>query len=160
MSFGIIAWGLFFTSICRSVERNFISQLGKIGIYINNIRNSRGELFHGRHIPKELINDQNLSRLLREITESLSRYLISSFFSFKLDEIEEEAEMEEDFIEYEKNPDFNEVLDEEYPYDGKLLYSQALYKLYYEDYEIQLKAFLDEQETLEEEQSNMAESSA
>lgn len=59
--------------------------------------------------------------------------------------------MEEFFIEYEKYPDFNDLLDEEYPYDGKLLYSQALYKLYYEDYEIQLKAFLYEQETLEEE---------
>jgi hypothetical protein len=43
------------------------------------------------------------------------------------------------------------LLDEEYPYDGKLLYSQALYKLYYEDYEIQLKEFLDEQEPLDEE---------
>jgi hypothetical protein len=132
-------------------ERDFVVQLGKIGISINGIRNSRGELSHGRHIPKELINDQDLSRLLREITESLSRYLISSFFSFKLDKIEEEAEIEEYFIEYEKYPDFNEVLDEEYPYDGKLLYSQALYKLYYEDYEIQLKAFLDEQEPLDEE---------
>ncbi len=132
-------------------ERDFVSQLGKIGIYINGIRNSRGELSHGRLIPKELINDQDLSRLLREITESLSRYLISSFFSFKLEKIEEELKIEEDFIEYEKNPDFNDLLDEEYSYDGKLLYSQALYKLYYEDYEIQLKAFLDEQESLEEE---------
>jgi hypothetical protein len=132
-------------------ERDFVSQLGKIGIYINGIRNSRGELSHGRHIPKELINDQDLSRLLREITESLSRYLISSFFSFKLEKIEAEADIEEDFIEYEKNPDFNDLLDEEYPYEGKLLYSQALYKLYYEDYDIQLRAFLDEQELLDKE---------
>lgn len=44
-------------------ERNFVSQLGKIGIFINDIRNSRGELSHGRQIPKELINDQDLSRL-------------------------------------------------------------------------------------------------
>jgi hypothetical protein len=132
-------------------ERDFVSQLGKIGIYINGIRNSRGELSHGRHIPKELINDQDLSRLLREITESLSRYLISSFFSFKLEKIEEGAVIKEDFIEYEKNPEFNVLLDEEYPYDGKLLYSQALYKLYYEDYDIQLRAFLDEQELLDKE---------
>jgi hypothetical protein len=75
-------------------EKDFVSQFGKIGIYINGIRNSRGELSHGRHIPKELINDQDLSRLLREIIESLSRYLISSFFSFKLDKIEKESEME------------------------------------------------------------------
>ena len=132
-------------------ERDFISKLSQIGKHINELRNARGDLSHGKHIPKELLNDQDLSRLLREITESLSRYLISSFFSFKLDKIEEESEIEEDFIEYEKNPEFNESLDEEYPYDGKLLYSQALYKLYYEDYEIQLKDFLDEQEPLDKE---------
>ncbi|MEG4962651.1 MULTISPECIES: hypothetical protein [unclassified Microcoleus] len=132
-------------------ERNFVSQLGKVGIYINNIRNSRGELSHGRHIPKELLNDQDLSRLLREITESLSRYLISSFFSFKLEQFKEEAEVEEDLIRYEDYPEFNELLDADYPYEGKLIYSQALYTLYYEDYTIQLQAFLDEQEPLDEE---------
>jgi hypothetical protein len=46
----------------------------------------------------------------------------------------------------------NDLLDEEYPYDGKLLYRQALYRMYYEDYEIQLKSFLDEQEPLDEEE--------
>jgi hypothetical protein len=132
-------------------ERDFVTQLGKIGIYINGIRNSRGELSHGRHIPKELINDQDLSRLLREITESLSRYLISSLFSFKLEQSKEESELEEDLIRYEANPEFNELLDEEYPYDGKLLYSQALHALYYEDYAIQLQSFLDERELLEAE---------
>ena len=127
-------------------ERNFVSQLVKIGTHINDIRNSRGELSHGRHIPKELINDQDLSRLLREITESISRYLISSLFSFKLEQIKEELEIEKDLIRYEDNSEFNEFLDEDYPYEGKLLYSQALYTLYYEDYTIQLQAFLDEQE--------------
>jgi len=133
-------------------ERDFVSQLGKIGVHINAIRNSRGELSHGRCIPKELINDQDLSRLLREITESLSRYLISSFFSLALEkQSKEEFEIEEDLIRYENNLEFNEFLDEEYPLDGKLLYSQALYTLYYEDYEIRLQTFLDEQASLEEE---------
>jgi hypothetical protein len=132
-------------------ERNFVSQLVKIGTHINDIRNSRGELSHGRHIPKELINDQDLSRLLREITESISRYLISSLFSFKLEQIKEEPEIEKDLIRYEDNPEFNEFLDEDYPYEGKLLYSQALYTLYYEDYTIQLQDFLDQQKLLDEE---------
>jgi len=133
-------------------ERNFVSQLSKTGIHINEIRNSRGEISHGRHIPKELISDQDLSRLLREITESLSRYLISSFFSFVLEKkSKEDFEIEEDVISYEDNPDFNDLLDEEYPLDGKLLYSQALYALYYEDYDIRLQSFLDEQASLEEE---------
>ena len=132
-------------------ERDFISKLSQMGKHINELRNARGDLSHGKHIPKELLNDQDLSRLLREITESLSRYLISSFFSFKLEQFKKEPEIEKDLIRYEDNPEFNEFLDEDYPYEGKLLYSQALYTLYYEDYEIQLQAFLDEQEPLDEE---------
>ena len=129
-------------------ERNFISQLSQIGKHINELRNARGDLSHGKHIPKELLNDQDLSRLLREITESLSRYLISSFFSFKLEQFKKEPEIEKDLIKYEdeSNRKFNEFLDEDYPYEGKLLYSQALYTLYYEDYTIQLQDFLDQQE--------------
>jgi hypothetical protein len=133
-------------------ERDFISKLSQIGKHINELRNARGDLSHGKHIPKELLNDQDLSRLLREITESLSRYLISSFFSFALEKkSKEDFEIKEDVIRYEDNPEFNDLLDEEYPLDGKLLYSQALYELYYEDYEIRLQTFLDEQALLDEE---------
>lgn len=132
-------------------ERDFISKLAQIGQHINELRNARGDLSHGKHIPKELLNDQDLSRLLREITESLSRYLISSFFSFELEKIDKESETEEERIRYDDNQEFNDLLDEEYPLDGKLLYSQALHTLYYEDYEIQLQTYLDEQELLEEE---------
>ena len=114
------------------------------------MRDARGDLSHGKCIPKELANDQDLSRLLREITESLARYLISSFFSFELEKSQEEPE-EEQRIEYDDNPEFNELLDEEYPLDGKVIYSQALYELYYEDYEIRLQTYLYEQESLEEE---------
>jgi hypothetical protein len=63
-------------------ERDFASQLSKIGEHIYNLRTARGEISHGRSIPKALIDDQDLSRLLREITESLARYLMSSFFYF------------------------------------------------------------------------------
>ena len=133
-------------------EKGFISEITKLGRCIADLRNARGDVSHGRRIPKELVNDQDLSRLIREITESLSRYLISSFFSFALEkQLKEDIEIEEDKVEYEDHPEFNDLLDEEYPLDGKLLYSQALYTLYYEDYEIRLQDFLDEQALLEEE---------
>jgi len=134
-------------------ERDFTSQLGKIGVRINAVRNARGEISHGRAIPKELVHDQDLSRLLREITESLARYLLSSFFCLRMQkttEETEEAETENVLIPYEQNPKFNDYLDQLYPYEGKLLYSQGLYTLYYEDYEIKLQEFLDEQKLLEE----------
>lgn len=133
-------------------EKGFISEITKLGRCIADLRNARGDVSHGRRIPKELVNDQDLSRLIREITESLSRYLISSFFSFALEkQSKEDIEIEEDKVRYEDHPEFNDLLDEEYPLDGKLLYSQALYTLYYEDYEIRLQDFLDEQALLEEE---------
>lgn len=130
-------------------ELSFVNQLSAIGETIYELRRARGTVSHGRSIPIALTKDQDLSRLLIEITESLSRYLISSFFSFSLEAMEEEPEDEDlDRVDYEDNPEFNDFLDEEYPYEGKLLYSQALYALYYEDYEIQLQAFLDEQAEL------------
>ena len=46
-------------------------------------------------------------------------------------------------IDYDDNPDFNDELDRQNPLDGKMLYSDALYRLYYEDYIIELEAFLD-----------------
>lgn len=52
-------------------------------------------------------------------------------------------------IEYESNSEFNEELDRQYPLDGKLLYSAALYRLYYEDYVIELEAFTDAQREAE-----------
>ncbi len=131
-------------------ERGFISEITKLGRCIADLRNARGDVSHGRRIPKELINDQDLARLLRESTESLARYLISSFFSFQLERAKEDIEIQEDSVKYEAHPEFNDLLDEEYPLDGKLLYSQALYVLYREDYMIRLQAFLDDQELLEE----------
>lgn len=103
-------------------EINFVRRLTKLIEPIRKLRDARGDLSHGKCIPKELVNDQDLSRLLREITESLSRYLISSFFSFELERSKEDIEIEEDSIRYEKNSEFNDLLDEEYPYDGKVRY--------------------------------------
>ena len=120
-------------------EINFVRRLTKLAEPIRKLRDARGDLSHGKCVPKELLNDQDLSRLLKEITESLSRYLISSFFSFQLEKLQEKPEVEENLIKYEDNLEFNELLDEEYPYEGKLLYSQALYTLYYEDYTIRLQ---------------------
>ncbi|MEM7555722.1 MAG: DUF5615 family PIN-like protein [Cyanobacteria bacterium P01_A01_bin.84] len=111
---------------------------------------------HGREVPKLLKSDINLSRLIVEVTESLLRYTLASFFILDLEKKTQEFEVievkeQESRIRYEENPEFNDLLDEEYPLDGKLLYSQALYTLYYEDYEIRLQTFLDEQAMLNEE---------
>ena len=139
------------------LEINFIKACQTLINQISNLRNDRGDISHGRAVPKTLRSDVNLSRLIIEMTESLLRYTLAAFFIVDLErkarEFEaQELQKEEVKISYEKNPDFNDLLDEEYPLDAsKVIYSQALYELYYEDYAIQLQAFLDEQEPLDEE---------
>ena len=138
-------------------ESDFTSRISGLSDAISLLRNARGDISHGKAIPKELIDDQDLSRLMKEITESLSRYLLSSFFAHELDkeekQIEElELEIDDQLIDYEANPEFNDYLDEQYVYEGKLLYSQGLYTLYYEDYIIQLEEFLSEQPSMEAEE--------
>lgn len=51
-------------------------------------------------------------------------------------------------LAYGDNADFNEYLDELNPMEGKLLYSEALFHLYLEDYEIQLGSYRDMMEEL------------
>ena len=136
-------------------ETAFTSSCSGLASTLTKLRNARGDISHGRAVPKILQSDIELARLIMEITDSLLRYTLGSFFAINLDkkakELERIAQEEEDQIKYEDNQEFNEFLDEEYPYEGKLLYSQALYTLYYEDYAIQLQDFLDEQELLDQE---------
>lgn len=133
-------------------ETAFTGSCSGLTTALAKLRNARGDISHGRAVPKILQSDIELARLIMEITDSLLRYTLGSFFALDLDkrakELESLAQEEEDLIKYEdeSNREFNDFLDESYPYEGKLLYSQALYTLYYEDYTIQLQAFLDEQE--------------
>ena len=138
-------------------ELNFVKQISSLGESIYELRRARGTISHGRSIPTSLVNDQDLSRLLIEITESLARYLLSSFFSHALEKQEDEFDSEEELIDYTANSEFNDELDKEYPYEGKLLYSQALYTLYYSDYKDQLQDFLEGKELDEQEELITAE---
>ena len=145
------------------LEIDFIKACQTLINKISNFRNDRGDISHGREVPKTLRSDVNLSRLIIEMTESLLRYTLAAFFIVDLErkarEFEtSEIQKEEVKISYKKETKFNNLLDEKYPLDGKMIYSQALYELYYEDYAIQFQAFLDEQELLDQELETMTES--
>lgn len=144
------------------LEIDFVRACKNLINKISNYRNDRGDISHGREVPKHLKSDINLSRLIMEMTESILRYTLASFFIASLEEKakEFESQEEEGFIkhEYDDYPSFNDLLDEEYPLSGsKVLYSEALYTLYYEDYEIQLQSFLDEQELLDDDPTTIEE---
>lgn len=108
------------------------------------VRNARGDISHGRAVPKELQSDRSLARLVMNVAESVLRYMLASYFSIK-PEIEA-------IIDYDENLEFNEFLDLDNPLDGKTLFSLALYQQVYQDYRIQLIAFLDEKELEEAEE--------
>lgn len=104
------------------------------------LRNARGDISHGRAVPKELQSDRSLARLVLNLTEAVIRYMLASFFALQ---------PERTFIPpYEDNEAFNDHLDEDTTLPGKLSYSRALHDQYPEDYVIQLKEYTDEQEAL------------
>ena len=51
---------------------------------------------------------------------------------------------------YDDNPEFNDHLDEQYPLDGTILYSKALFDQEFLDYEIQLSDYNIENELEDE----------
>jgi hypothetical protein len=99
------------------------------------LRNVRGDISHGRAVPKELESDRSLSRLVLNTSEAILRYMLASYFSIRPEP--------EELVEYEENAEFNTELDELNPLEGKPLYSRALYEQYYEDYIVQLDDFND-----------------
>jgi Abortive infection C-terminus len=123
-------------------EDEFVRHYETLARAIGTLRNNRGDISHGRAIPKELQSDRSLSRLVLNMSEALLRYMLASFFALQ-------PPIEDD-VPYDANPEFNDYLDEENPLEGKPLYSLALYQQYYEDYLIRLAAYRDEQEAPEE----------
>ncbi|ELA7921218.1 hypothetical protein Q4905_003536 [Vibrio alginolyticus] len=124
-------------------ENTFANRAAEFIGTMGTLRNARGDISHGKASPKELPEDSNLTRLIIEFTDSLTRYLLSSYFNKELDN--RRTKLEE--IEYEENLEFNEYLDDKYNYESsKVSYSQALYDQYYEDYLVQLADYKDQQE--------------
>jgi hypothetical protein len=113
---------------------------------ISFLRNARGDISHGRAVPKKIQSHQSLGTACNEISGSLLSYMLSSYFIAKIEapkKIEPEEPKPDFDLEYKDNPDFNDYLDEENPLPGKMLYSEALFFSYLEDYQIQLDEFRD-----------------
>ena len=100
---------------------------------LGELRNARGDISHGRAVPKELESDRSLSRLAISVTEAIGRYMLASFFAIRPAGLP--------VVSYEGNEAFNEFLDQRYPLQGKPLYSLALFQQFNQDYLIQLEMF-------------------
>ena len=142
------------------IEDNFVNRVGGLAHSLGALRNARGDISHGKAVPKVEESDRSFARLCLQMTDAVTFYMLQSYFtrtalSLPADIAEDDAAQSELLpggipnTEYEDNPDFNEELDRQYPLDGKLLYSDALYRLYYEDYLIELEAYTDAQSEAE-----------
>lgn len=87
------------------------------------IRNKRGDISHGRNVPKELQSDSSLARLSMEVTEALARYMFSNLVLRQT--------LPENYSAY---PEFNDELDSDGPRIGKTPYSKLLYDNDYDAY--------------------------
>jgi len=141
------------------VEDDFVTRASSLANAMGTLRNVRGDISHGKSVPKEVNSSEDLAKLCLQMTDALAFYMLESFFVIQRKALAAAALPATEpvpassgipDIAYDQNPDFNDQLDADNPVAGKILYSDALYRLYYEDYVIELKAYQDaQQEALE-----------
>lgn len=136
------------------IEDEFKSHVVRFSQSLATIRNHRSDISHGRGAPKADQSTDRFANLCFRTTEAIAHYLLESYFDLRTrkpeeEEVEQSEEGEELLpggipdIDYDDNPEFNDELDASFPLDGKVLYSYALYRLYYEDYIIELEEYID-----------------
>ena len=127
------------------VENDFVNRSTSLAYAFATLRNERGDISHGKGVPKAKSSNERLALLAMQMSEGIVSYMLDAFYSLDIREKDEKEAAAEDVepegIAYEDNPDFNDNLDELYPLEGKPLYSLALYQQYYEDYLIQLDEY-------------------
>lgn len=130
------------------VEDNFVTRATSLANALGALRNSRSDISHGREVPKPEYSEEKFARLCLSMTDSIAVYMLESYFHHSQSEVEEpdkdqlkESETYLPDIKYEENAEFNDWLDQINPLPGKMLYSEALFRLYIEDYVIELDQF-------------------
>jgi len=119
----------------RSIENeeNLIIRLTSVVQIINDLRNQRGDIAHGRNLPKKVRSSIQLAQAIKSFTDGFASYLLYLYFSIDLTYTEP--------IRYEDNPDFNDYLDEENPIKGIVKYSKAFFDQDSVAYENELEEF-------------------
>lgn len=122
-------------------EDVFLTRYVSVVHGIAELRNERGDVSHGRHLPKKSRSSVPLAKSIKAFTDGFASYLLYLLFSIDLSYQEP--------IRYEDYPDFNNSLDETYPLEV-ISYSKALYHQDFVAYQEALENYKAEQ-TLDEE---------
>ena len=99
------------------------------------LRNMRGDISHGKAVPKVMQSDASLARLALDVTEALSRYMLCHL-----------ALLSPSKLKYEDNPEFNEQLEELGDSVGSTSFSLLLFRYDPDAYEFQLDEFLTQKD--------------
>jgi len=105
---------------------------------ITEIRNARGDISHGKPVPKDDSSDKHLAEMISSVTDGIVYYILNIYFNADWSAFEQ--------TKYEDNPDFNELLDNENDLGGIVLYSKALFDQDLVSYEQQLNDYLSDKE--------------
>lgn len=100
------------------ISKEFIQISHIFIVRVNELRNERGDISHGKAVPKENNSDKYLAGAMVGISDNIISYMLSRYFEYDLSELEE--------IKYENNINFNEYLDSEF-YIERVIYSKALF---------------------------------
>ncbi len=122
------------------LELEFPRRAASLVQRMGELRNSRGDISHGKAAPKKYTSDVETAKMVMRVTDCILTYILTAFFAIDLSYKEE--------IKYEDNPEYNAFLDESYYLEG-IVYSQALYDQDYDAYEEQLRDYLDNLEEME-----------
>lgn len=133
------------------IEEGFVTRVASVAHFIGVLRNERGDISHGKAVPKVIQSNDKLANAILQVSSGLLIYMLDSYFTKLRDkraritqaELEKNQAADLEHVSYADNDDFNSWLDESYPYEGKLNYSFALFSLYYEDYLVRLEEFRD-----------------
>ena len=115
---------------CIEIEEEFLKKYGGFISNLNDVRNKRGDISHGRQVPKTLNSSGKLASMVKSTTDSLLNYMLEHYFELDFPTVEK---MDYDSKDQEA---YNQWLDEngESPVE-KVTYSRILFEYDYDAYE-------------------------
>jgi len=125
-----------FLNYSASIDQDFVWSAVGFTRRASQVRNSRGDISHGKSVPKLDCSDTDLAEFVAHTTDGIVSHILKVFVQID--------QFGPDQINYEDNSEFNDFLNEENPLDGLLKYSKALFDQDSISYREQLNNFLSE----------------
>ena len=125
------------------IEDDFVTRCASFAYALRELRNERGDISHGKAVPKTKASCNNLAEISLKTTDGILCYMLTEFFRIMDAKKTTPVAVEQlpEPLKYKDNESFNDWLDEQHPPQGIVLHSRALFECYHEDYKDQLAIF-------------------